>query len=58
MDNLSIDNWVTANKIPVGVGLMVAGGWITSATIDLSALWYLNLLGIIILIGGSLYLFK
>lgn len=53
-----IDNTLIAVRIPVGIALTVIGGWIISVAFYYPVLWYLYVIGAIILFFGLLYLFS
>ncbi|MFH1347491.1 MAG: hypothetical protein ABIH22_02265 [Candidatus Margulisiibacteriota bacterium] len=52
-----VDDKLKAVRMPFGVALVVIGGWIISVAFNYPMLWYLHLVGIIILFFGLLYLF-
>jgi hypothetical protein len=52
-----IDSALEGMRVPVGVTLLIVGGWIVSVALNYPILWYLHLLGGIIVIFGVFYLF-
>lgn len=52
-----IDSALEGVRVPVGVTLLIVGGWIISVAFNYPTLWYLYLLGGIILLFGLFYLF-
>ncbi len=52
-----VDSALEGVRVPVGVTLAIVGGWIVSVAYSYPTLWYLYLLGGIILFFGVLYLF-
>jgi len=51
------DDKLRVIRIPLGLCLTVVGAWIISVAFNYPQLWYLHLVGIIILFFGLLYLF-
>ncbi|MBN2058655.1 MAG: hypothetical protein JW782_07650 [Candidatus Saganbacteria bacterium] len=54
---VSIDDKLKAIRIPLGLVLVVIAGWIISVAFSYPTLWYLHIIGIVILFFGLLYLF-
>ena len=52
-----LDEALLSARIPAGIGLVIIGGWIISVAFGYPDLWYLHLIGGIILLFGMLYLF-
>jgi hypothetical protein len=52
-----IDSALGAARIPVGIVLVIAGGWVISVAFSYPVLWYLHVIGIAVLFFGLLYLF-
>jgi hypothetical protein len=52
-----IDSAVLSVRIPAGIVLVIVGGWVISVAFGYPELWYLHLVGGIILLFGLLYLF-
>lgn len=52
-----IDGSLAGIRIPAGIVLVIIGGWISSVAFSYTALWYLHLIGAVILFFGLLYLF-
>jgi hypothetical protein len=52
-----IDDALLSVRIPAGIVLVIIGGWIISVAFSYPELWYLHLLGGIILLFGLFYLF-
>ncbi|MFA5113642.1 MAG: hypothetical protein WC529_05025 [Candidatus Margulisiibacteriota bacterium] len=53
----SIDGAVMGIRLPAGIALVIVGGWIISVAFGYTSLWYLHLIGALILFFGLLYLF-
>lgn len=53
----SIDGAVMGIRLPAGIALVIVGGWIISVAFGYASLWYLHLIGALILFFGLLYLF-
>ena len=52
-----VDEKLKAVRIPLGIALVLLGGWIISVAFSYPELWYLHLIGIVVLFFGLLYLF-
>ena len=52
-----IDNLLESIRIPTGILLVIAGGWIISVAFGYSLLWYLHVPGVVIVLFGLCYLF-
>ncbi|MDD5593540.1 MAG: hypothetical protein PHG97_02205 [Candidatus Margulisbacteria bacterium] len=52
-----LDDLLGSIVIPVGIVLVIIGGWIVSVAVNYPALWYLHLLGGLVIVFGLLYLF-
>lgn len=52
-----VDERLRVVRIPLGIALILLGGWIISVAFSYPALWYLHLIGIVVLFFGLLYLF-
>ncbi|MCU0640537.1 MAG: hypothetical protein MUC35_00425 [Candidatus Margulisbacteria bacterium] len=52
-----IDGVLLAARIPAGIALVIVGGWIISVAFAYPELWYLHLVGGLLLAFGLLYLF-
>ena len=53
----TIDEKVKSYRILAGVVLVVIGGWLISVAFGYPSLWYLHIMGVIVLFFGLLYLF-
>ena len=53
----TVDEKLRSYRVLVGVVLAVIGGWLISVAFGYPELWYLHLVGILILFFGLLYLF-
>ena len=53
----NIDNALLSVRIPAGIVLVIIGGWIISVAFGYPELWYLHLVGGLVLLFGLLYLF-
>ncbi len=53
----AIDERLKSHRILVGVVLVVIGSWLTSVAFKYPSLWYLHLIGVVVLFFGLLYLF-
>jgi hypothetical protein len=52
-----VDGAIMAIRMPAGIFLVIVGGWIISVAFSDSRLWWLHLVGAVILFFGLLYLF-
>ncbi|MDD5382534.1 MAG: hypothetical protein PHH60_02650 [Candidatus Margulisbacteria bacterium] len=52
-----IDEKLKAIRMPAGIAMVIIGGWIISVAFSYSQLWYLHIVGTLILLFGLLYLF-
>ncbi|MFA4844509.1 MAG: hypothetical protein WC632_06150 [Candidatus Margulisiibacteriota bacterium] len=52
-----VDGAVMAVRMPAGILLVIAGGWIISVAFSYTELWWLHLVGAVIIFFGLLYLF-
>jgi hypothetical protein len=52
-----LDGSLNSIRVPLGVGLVVAGGWLISIAFSYASLWYLHIIGATSLFFGLLYLF-
>lgn len=53
----SIDKRIKSYRILAGVILVIIGGWVISVAFGYPELWYLHIIGVLILFFGLLYLF-
>lgn len=54
---MSIDAALNSVRLPLGIVLVIAGGWIVSVAFSYPSLWYFYLIGGLIIFFGLLYLF-
>jgi hypothetical protein len=52
-----IDDVISSISRPAGIFLVIVGGWIISVAFSYAELWYLHIVGALILFFGLLYLF-
>ena len=52
----TIDEKLKSYRILAGVVLVVIGGWLISVAFGYPSLWYLHIMGVIVLFFGLLYL--
>lgn len=52
-----IDSKLSAYRMLVGIVLVIVGGWVISVAFRYPELWYLHLIGAVVLFFGLLYLF-
>ncbi|MBI5078865.1 hypothetical protein HZB08_02465 [Candidatus Saganbacteria bacterium] len=52
-----VDSKINSIRIPVGIVLVIIGGWIMSVGFSYPVLWYLHIIGVLALFFGLLYLF-
>lgn len=52
-----VDGAVMAIRMPIGILLVIVGGWIISVAGSSAQLWWLDLFGAVIIFFGLLYLF-
>lgn len=54
---VSLDDKLKVIRIPLGLVLVAVAGWIISVAFNYPMLWYLHVVGMLILFFGLLYLF-
>ncbi|MEE8637517.1 MAG: hypothetical protein V3T21_00570 [Candidatus Margulisiibacteriota bacterium] len=52
-----IDKGFRAYRMLVGIVLVIIGGWVISVAFSYPELWYLHIIGVVVLFFGLLYLF-
>ncbi|MDD4179858.1 MAG: hypothetical protein PHH14_07455, partial [Candidatus Margulisbacteria bacterium] len=54
---LMVDELVNSVRIPVGIVLVIIGGWVISVAFNYPELWYLHVIGVVVVFFGLLNLF-
>lgn len=52
-----VDSVLAGVRVPVGIVLVIVGGWVISVAFNYPELWFLHIIGILALFFGMLYLF-
>ena len=52
-----LDGMVNSVKIPAGIVLVIVGGWLVSVALGYQSLWFLGLMGVVVIVFGLFYLF-
>ena len=52
-----LDDLVSTIKLPAGIALLIIGGWLVSVALAYAQLWFLSLMGAVVILFGLLYLF-
>jgi hypothetical protein len=52
-----LDEMVGSIKMPAGIALVIIGGWLVSVALGYPQLWFLSLMGAVVILFGLLYLF-
>jgi len=54
---LMVDELVNSVRIPVGIVLVIIGGWVVSVAFSYPELWYLHVIGVVVVFFGLINLF-
>jgi hypothetical protein len=52
-----VDSVLAGIRVPVGIALVIVGGWVISVAFNYPELWFLHIIGVLALFFGMLYLF-